>query len=309
MEIKNIMRNIFIILASLISYSLFSQAIFAKPSAQWKYNKQYEQLNDPSNDYTYNYTYFPKGDTTVVSGTWKKIFKIDSIVNNGDTTFYSYLRQDNNKIFQTNDLINSSLLYDFGVIGGDTICELSTIVDSVTNITINGQIRKKIYLTRYGFPNPYLLQFGCINPNMISLCSFIWIEGVGCVESNGYNGADLFEYKSSAPGAQPPSRYINTFICFADNLINYGSNDCIANITQGIKENKFNVSFFPNPFNDIIYVENLPINSTVNLYDITGKLIYSKFNTNEINTEALTKGVYVITINKGNYSYAQRLIK
>ena len=71
--------------------------------------------------------------------------------------------------------------------------------------------------------------------------------------------------------------------------------------TNGVNENSpLVLKVSPNPFNDILYVKRINLNSaSVQLFDISGKE-YAKSITiseNSINTSNLSKGIYILNVN------------
>lgn len=75
--------------------------------------------------------------------------------------------------------------------------------------------------------------------------------------------------------------------------------------------NDFSFNFFPNPSNEFITVNGLPINSTVKIFDITGKVVYNSPVQNEqttINLSNLTNGVYIIQAENNGFSANRKLV-
>lgn len=85
--------------------------------------------------------------------------------------------------------------------------------------------------------------------------------------------------------------------------------------TTGIEETTNSVSFiiYPNPANDFVTITNLPKGATVNILDVTGKVVYSSSTTNEqtstINTADFTNGIYLISVeNKGTITNRKLIV-
>lgn len=58
-----------------------------------------------------------------------------------------------------------------------------------------------------------------------------------------------------------------------------------------------NISIYPNPVSDIIYLNNLKTNSIVKILDTSGKLIlYKKLSGNSIDLKSLPKGIYILHV-------------
>ncbi len=62
---------------------------------------------------------------------------------------------------------------------------------------------------------------------------------------------------------------------------------------------KKDISIFPNPSSELIYLNNIPDNSHILLYDIFGRIIYENYHFNNqdfINIKQYNKGLYIINI-------------
>ena len=66
------------------------------------------------------------------------------------------------------------------------------------------------------------------------------------------------------------------------------------------------ISVTPNPFNDYFIIEGVE-NDLIELYDLHGKILQSKFNDNVFDTESLKRGVYILFIKGKNISF--KLVK
>ena len=66
------------------------------------------------------------------------------------------------------------------------------------------------------------------------------------------------------------------------------------------------ISVTPNPFNNYFIIEGVE-NDFIELYDLHGKILQSKFNDNVFDTESLKRGVYIIFIKGKNISF--KLVK
>ena len=66
------------------------------------------------------------------------------------------------------------------------------------------------------------------------------------------------------------------------------------------------ISVTPNPFNNYFIIEGVE-NGLIELYDLHGKILQSKFNDNVFDTENLRRGVYIIVIKGKNISF--KLVK
>ena len=101
----------------------------------------------------------------------------------------------------------------------------------------------------------------------------------------------------SIAGAAGKNSTLGTF----NYLKSSGSNGMVAtlgNLTTGIPEIEYsNVAVFPNPANSTLYVNGLTQNSTVSIFDLSGKLLFTKLIVNnQIDISRLANGFYTIRI-------------
>src|SRR5690606_30998657 len=82
--------------------------------------------------------------------------------------------------------------------------------------------------------------------------------------------------------------------------------------TAGLETSVFNeVEMYPNPANGVVYIDNLPNDTTVTITDMTGKLIYSIKQvgyTLSIDTAKFAKGLYQVQITNSGKSIAKKLV-
>ena len=107
--------------------------------------------------------------------------------------------------------------------------------------------------------------------------------------------SDLFQFKFDGGTGK-------TF--YMDNLYLY-------NGTVGInKLDKSGISVYPNPAKSSLFVNGLPQNATVKIFDMRGKLLVNSQNANkEIDVNNLAKGVYTIQISGKNGITTKKFIK
>ncbi|MCC6720985.1 MAG: T9SS type A sorting domain-containing protein [Bacteroidia bacterium] len=90
--------------------------------------------------------------------------------------------------------------------------------------------------------------------------------------------------------------------------VNLGSQTSIGKNLNN-EQNLLNV--FPNPAADFVSFSNIPINSSICITDITGKVIYNADTNNEIlevNTSEFDNGVYCVKVFNKDYSISKRLV-
>lgn len=68
-------------------------------------------------------------------------------------------------------------------------------------------------------------------------------------------------------------------------------------------------SIFPNPVNNVLNISsNIEVNE-IKVYSLLGKLIKSNFNSNSINLNDLTNGIYIVKFKSPNNSFTEKFIK
>jgi len=80
--------------------------------------------------------------------------------------------------------------------------------------------------------------------------------------------------------------------------------------TASIEDQNFtNISIYPNPTSNTIFISGNETPITVSIYNVLGKEVLSLKNTNNINVKALPSGVYVIRISDGVGQTNRKFIK
>jgi hypothetical protein len=80
--------------------------------------------------------------------------------------------------------------------------------------------------------------------------------------------------------------------------------------TLGIDDQNFtNISIYPNPTNNTLFISGNETPIAVAIYNVLGKEVLSIKNTNNINVQALPSGVYVIRISDGVGQTNRKFIK
>jgi len=74
-------------------------------------------------------------------------------------------------------------------------------------------------------------------------------------------------------------------------------------------QNQFNISIYPNPTSDIVYIDGNYSQLKVVVYDMLGKQVMNKPVTNSIDISQLEKGVYILQLSDGAKLTTQRIIK
>jgi surface protein len=77
-------------------------------------------------------------------------------------------------------------------------------------------------------------------------------------------------------------------------IITDGGIDCA---TAGVEdENLSSISIYPNPAKDKLFIQGLSNPSKVSIYNMLGKLVYSKTTSSELDLEGLQSGIYIVKI-------------
>jgi surface protein len=74
-------------------------------------------------------------------------------------------------------------------------------------------------------------------------------------------------------------------------------------------QNQLDISIYPNPTSDIVYIDGNYTQLKVVVYDILGKQVMNKSITNSIDISQLEKGVYILKLSDGAKLTTQRIIK
>ena len=98
------------------------------------------------------------------------------------------------------------------------------------------------------------------------------------------------------------------------NLIDaYGwiiTDDGLDCATAGVDDqNQLDISIYPNPTSDIVYIEGNYTQLKAVVYDILGKQVMNEPITNSIDISQLEKGVYILQLSDGAKLTTQRIIK
>lgn len=246
--------------------------------------QNYYQLLDTLNRWTIAYDYYtdlpPKiekihyqyiGDTVINSKTYK------------DFGYGAILREDTviKKIFLHKDIYPDFevILYDFAAEKGDTVSDglMQYTIDSVSTFRLkNNEIRNIFYYS------------GGLTYN-----SF-YIEGIG----SNVGLIELSEFIG------PPKIWLD---CFSHNYLPIFGSGCFAVSGDKIFSKSENVSIYPNPTQEQIWVES---KSEINYYTITnlnGQIIEkSIFENNKISLTNFEVGYYVVTFYQTDNSILDR---
>jgi hypothetical protein len=96
-----------------------------------------------------------------------------------------------------------------------------------------------------------------------------------------------------------------------DMIVNDTRKQVTIGLATGIVEiNDKTISVFPNPANDILYINGLTQNTKVSIYDLFGKMVFNKqINNNQIELNGFQSGVYSIKMENSKGIVTRKFVK
>jgi hypothetical protein len=96
-----------------------------------------------------------------------------------------------------------------------------------------------------------------------------------------------------------------------DMIVNDTRKQVTIGLATGIVEiNDKTISVFPNPANDILYINGLSQNTKVTIFDIFGKMVFSKqITNNQIDLNGFQSGVYSIKMENSKGIVTRKFVK
>jgi surface protein len=80
--------------------------------------------------------------------------------------------------------------------------------------------------------------------------------------------------------------------------------------TAGVDDqNQLDISLYPNPTNDKLFIQGLSSSSRVSIYNVLGKLVLSQTISKEIDVKQLSKGIYILKVIDGQKETTRKFIK
>ena len=74
-------------------------------------------------------------------------------------------------------------------------------------------------------------------------------------------------------------------------------------------QNQLDISIYPNPVIDKLFIQGLSNPTKISVYNILGKLVLSKTTSSEINVDNLQSGIYILKIVDNQKEIVRRFIK
>ena len=258
-------------------------------------------------DDIWSFRYAIYGDTIINSVEYSKVYEMsDTIISDPDNSYFAAIRENDKKqVFAKIPGFPESILYDFSLEVGDTICyDIGALIavndvwfDELTHCKFVTEIDSFI-LNNQEYRKSWVLEnyYGC---------QFRWIEGIGSIMQYGYGLFNPFIYSTSDGGD-----YYN-FACFKHNdeilyLNNPYGDSCFCGYTTSIKKTDADkqdiLTLIPNPAKDIVTVSvnlDYQTNLKLTITDIAGNKIETFTNIDNeitINLSDYDSGLYLIQV-------------
>lgn len=286
----------YILLVSFFFFNLnaFSQidttyVPFPTDSVAW--NETYRSTT-PIDEPSYQIFIFMIGETDTIDNKLYNIVYRGSVafeVNN-NTYIMGYWREENKIVYFKDHNITEpeKIYYNFNLNIGDTIFYNNiyndfSVLQSIDSIEIvDGSYRKRYHYFSSSF-------------------QMTQVEGIGNIEINSGgilhpNVSFFFENENTINCVIRP----NEVIFKNKNIPDHNCYELGLPIT---KVDDLNLSIFPNPFEDVLQINNLNQEVKISILSQTGKLVFKEenFNKNFINLNFLDKGIYFLKIENQYY--------
>jgi len=201
--------------------------------------------------------------------------------------------EDDNRIYVQNRNNNEySLQYDFNLEVGDSIvynidfsdlfpCENKVVyyLDSLSTFEMGGQS---------------LIQqhFNVVDSIFEFSGERIVVETIGSISNGLFRLTDSHPCFFDGPGG---------FLCSFENKDSEFSFsnwqlDCFELPTSIKDESRDQIQIYPNPTTDKLYIDNIQGIDQINIYNVSGRLLFSEFACSELNVSSLRSGIYMIEL-------------
>lgn len=228
-----------------------------------------------------------------------------------DTTYYlCAIREENKKIYwRSSAFENERLLYDFNVGLNDSVEVYNTLnylpiklkVDSVDEILINGELRRRLKFNQSTNSSPHSTEY--------------WIEGIGSTFSlmcplASVTDVSINLYCFKVNGIQEYIDSADNAYCFPGNLSIScdGFDSILLNPNEPMPSN-----LYPNPTSSFIKLEVSQSTSSILLFDCIGRILSSfpTFNSSSliIDVSQFSAGVYFIGIQNEKGRQVEKFVK
>lgn len=143
------------------------------------------------------------------------------------------------------------------------------------------------------------------------MCSFSTDSGNTWVGQEFINDLDTLEtiFKSTEVGSNGALYATYEYTDPATNLRNiWFTKRASALSIDGSKENNFSWNIFPNPSTNTISIQTELINYAIDLYDITGKLVFHSDKGDTVDIRNIPSGMYLLKISSGSSFKTRKII-
>lgn len=279
---------------------------FDNLDSKWNVAKTYVAANQQNPNFVATTTtvYGFQGDTLINNEQWFKLYSTSDSSFKSNLVYRGLLREENNKVFYIDSLNQLETLYDFSLNVGDSVLfnlygmypEWLQVIN-VDSIQINGG-----YYRRLKFAEPTNQAFDKLNET--------WIEGIGSIHG------PLFPNFPVKFSQEMPDSMLLT-CTFSDNQQvwqnpNYRS--CYVNMVLSVDQLElFDFKIYPNPFTDIIYIENIGLQqyelTILNSLGQTVKRMQVNHDKQIIDLADLKAGIYLLRIDSRANPMTMKIIK
>ena len=279
---------------------------FDNLDSKWNVAKTYPAANQQNPNFVATTTtiYGFQGDTLINSEQWYKLYTTSDSLFQNNLSFCGLLREENNKVYYRDTLNQLCTLYNFSLNVGDSVLfdlygmypEWLRVIN-VDSIQIDGD-----YYRRIKFAEPTIQAFDELNE--------IWIEGIGSIHG------PLFPNFPVKFNQETPDSMLLT-CTFSDNRQvwqHQGYSSCYVNIVHSFEQlDFFDCNVYPNPFTDIIQIENNGLQQYVliilnSLGQTVKRMQVNNYNTLN-NLSELEEGIYFLRIESWDTTKTIKIIK
>ena len=295
------MKFLFSSLLLLLQITLFSQSWFQNDD-QWTYNVDggiggYEGILDMT-----------VGTDTIILGKEVKTLNFhgigsDNWQTNGEYEYKRFAYEEDEKVYTYNKSTQSfQLNYDFSIVAGESIyyeivhgsysCDsiMEYHLDSLSYLVDNTDTLRVQHFTVY-------------NPYNSSNYSTRVIERIGNLNhfeiTKDHLKYCVFDMSSESLCSFNDS---NTFL---PSSVESQCNEIISSVEEDYNEFKI----FPNPTNDLVFIESQKDVQSIMVKDISGTQLLQSTNSNSIDLRGLPNGIYFIQVSSDSHNSTFRVVK
>ena len=308
------MNKFNVITILLISKLCFSQVYvpFPNDTATWVNNTNCWSPCDPSSNHQPKQV-VQRGDSLENGILYHKIYSVTS----SSSSFFCFSRESNKKIYCKyplgtifGDDTTEYVLYDFNLNVGDTFT-VKTPTNGATQLPTTAKIKLDSISTMYVTAANKVCtsyMFSNVSSGFPLNLNIIWYEGVAANQGFLYNLA-FASWPITTPSSFPYMYDLNCF--YRSNSLIYDPNCLATSINKTEKENA-NISIYPNPINSILNIvgeQNQFQNSTIEITNCFGEIVFNELFANQIDLSSLSSGMYFLTIKDKENIKTVKLIK